>query len=395
MRKILFGITSLTLGGAERVLVDIANRISQDYDVTILTIYDRGILKSQLNDRVKVISLYDKEFVKYSKMQVIKISLKLLFSTKIPKGYDTYVAFLEGPITRLFSKKIGVRSYNKNVGVGKATNTINSSEKENNESLEPLKRIAWIHNDISKVFGNGLRAKIKRYFDKRIYQKYDKLIFVSKENQKDFNDTYGKGFNEEVIRNYLDYSRVIEKSKAEEKMPYDKNDINLLTVCRLEEQKAIDRFIKVHAKLEKEGIHCKVYIVGDGSQKYSLQKQIDKQDETDKFYLLGEKENPYPYIKNCDYFCLFSYYEGYGMVLDEAKILNKPILITNTAAKESVENYDKAMVVENTEKGMYEGIKKAIEEFNDNNSKIDEENNFKRMNEYYDKIIMNIERTIK
>ena len=102
MRKILFGITSLTLGGAERVLVDIANRISDEYDVTIFTIYDNGILKKQLNDKVKVISLYDREFKKYSRLQVLTISLKLLLFTKIPQGYDTYIAFLEGPITRLF-----------------------------------------------------------------------------------------------------------------------------------------------------------------------------------------------------------------------------------------------------------------------------------------------------
>ena len=53
------------------------------------------------------------------------------------------------------------------------------------------------------------------------------------------------------------------------------------------------------------------------------------------FTLLGKKENPYPYMKQADYFCLFSEYEGYGMVLEEAKILQKPILITNTAAKEA------------------------------------------------------------
>lgn len=34
MKKILFGITSLTLGGAEKVLVDLANELSKKYDVT-------------------------------------------------------------------------------------------------------------------------------------------------------------------------------------------------------------------------------------------------------------------------------------------------------------------------------------------------------------------------
>ena len=48
MKKIIFGITSLGLGGAERVLVDLANRLSKDYDITIFMIYDGGELKKEL-----------------------------------------------------------------------------------------------------------------------------------------------------------------------------------------------------------------------------------------------------------------------------------------------------------------------------------------------------------
>ena len=49
IKKILFGITSLTLGGAERVLVDISNKLSEKYDITIFSIYDNGELKNDLN----------------------------------------------------------------------------------------------------------------------------------------------------------------------------------------------------------------------------------------------------------------------------------------------------------------------------------------------------------
>ena len=78
------------------------------------------------------------------------------------------------------------------------------------------------------------------------------------------------------------------------------------------------------------------------------------------FHLLGKKENPYPYIKNADYFCLLSRFEGYGMVLEEAKILDKPIIITNTAAREAVEGYKNSKILENTQEEIYEGLKKII-----------------------------------
>ena len=54
MKKIIFGITSLTLGGAERVLVDLANALCDKYEITIFTIYAKGELEKQLNNKIKL-----------------------------------------------------------------------------------------------------------------------------------------------------------------------------------------------------------------------------------------------------------------------------------------------------------------------------------------------------
>ena len=372
MKKILFGITSLTIGGAERVLVDLANRLSEEYSITILTIYGKGELRSQLNKKVKVISLYDMAFKDYNKLDRIAISLDLIFKIKPLKGYDIYVSFLEGPITRLFSKKI---------------------EKNSDTNI---KRIAWVHNDISKVFGKNLKAKIKMKIDKKIYEKYDEIVFVSNENKEDFEKTYGKLKNKktDVIRNYINYQSVLEKSEQEPEIKFNNNCINLVSVCRLVEQKALYRFIKIHSMLEKDGIHSKVYIVGDGPNKSILKKTIEKYNEKENFFLLGQKENPYPYIKNADYFCLLSYYEGYGMVIDEAKILNKKIIITNTAAKEGIANYDQSYVLENNEKGIYEGLKKILSSdiiLNDQT----EDDKINDVKKYYDGIIEKVKELFK
>ena len=110
LKKIIFGITSLTIGGAERVLVDLANKLSEEYNVTIFTIYDGGELKKELNSNIKKIALYRKSYKELSKMEKIKASLKLLVYKKkiyeaiMKRGFDTQVAFLEGPVTRLFAE---------------------------------------------------------------------------------------------------------------------------------------------------------------------------------------------------------------------------------------------------------------------------------------------------
>ena len=69
MKKIIFGITGLTLGGAERVLVDTANALAEKYDITIFTIYSKGELEDELDKRVNVVSLYDFKYEQMSKLK--------------------------------------------------------------------------------------------------------------------------------------------------------------------------------------------------------------------------------------------------------------------------------------------------------------------------------------
>lgn len=337
MKKILFGITSLTLGGAERVLVDLANKLCEKYEITVFTIYANGELEKQLSKKVNLKTLYNKQYLELSNFERRIIPLKVLLNKKgiykkyIKDDFDVEISFLEGPITRLFSVK-----------------------------NENTRKISWVHNDIALVFGNGLKARIKRFIDKKVYSKYDTLVFVSKENLKNFNETYKilADVKKEVIYNYIDTNRIIEKAEEKTETEFSKKSINLVTVARLVPQKAIDRFIEVHSKLINEGINHEVYVIGDGPEKEKLEKSIKENNVENSFHLLGKKENPYPYIKNADYFCLLSNFEGYGMVLEEAKILGKPIIITNTAAREAVENYKNSIILENSKEGIYKRIKR-------------------------------------
>ena len=180
-----------------------------------------------------------------------------------------------------------------------------------------------------------------------------------------------------VIYNYIDKDRIIEKSKAEIGQEYiDKNIPSIITVARLVEQKAIDRLINVHKRLIDDGIMHNIYVIGDGPEKENLQNQIKELKVEDTFKLMGKRENPYPYIKRADYFALLSKFEGYGMVIDEAKILNKKIIITDTAAKEAVKGYLPKLILQNTEDAIYEGLKQVIQEnvvFDDSEGSFDNE----------------------
>ena len=333
--RICFGITKLDIGGAERVLVDITNELSKEYDITIFSIYGGGELEKELNPKIKKICLFkNKKENDFIPIYVL-ICGKLIYNRFLKGKFDIDIAFLEGPITRIFSHKGNKR------------------------------KIAWVHNDIDQVFGNNTKAKIKKYIDKWTYRKYDKIIFVSNHNKKSFEEIYGKIAQRIVIYNYIDKERVLNLSKKnikEKDLIYrNRNEKNFIVVSRLVKQKAIDRLIRVHKRLIEERFKHKIYVIGEGKEKELLKKMCKDLRVENSFIFLGKKENPYSYLKEADFFALLSYFEGYGMVLEEAKILNKTILVTNTAAKEAVMDYDKKIIIENNEDAIFNEMKKVLQ----------------------------------
>ena len=365
MKKIVFGITSLCLGGAERVLVDIVNKLCTKNDITIFTLYGNGEFQKQLDKKVKLLHVYDSDYYSLSPLKRKWISVQMacgllrnrIYNKYIKDKFDIEIAFLEGPITWIFSKKSNAR------------------------------KIAWIHNDIEDVFGNGSKAKLKQNLNKKCYQKFDDLVFVSKDNMKKFKKYFPDNENnKQVIYNYLNCEDVLKKADIGEASEIKDNSVSFVQVSRIVEQKALFRLLEVHKKLIADNYKHTIYIVGDGPLIEELEEKIKEYKLSKSFVLLGKKENPYPYIKKSDYFMLTSFYEGYPMVLLEGKALNKYILLTDSAARETLIDYDPKMIVSNTEEGIYDGIKKLIEE----RPKVDLKNTFDN-NASLEKIIKLIE----
>jgi len=356
MKKIIFGITGLTLGGAERVLVDVANKLIAKYDVTIFTIYAGGELEKELDSKIKLISLFNFKYNDMGKLKKKLIPIKVLLEKK--------------KITRIFSVK----------------------DKKST-------KIAWIHNDISKVFGKGPKSRIKRILDRNIYEKFDTLVFVSIDNLDKFNKVYDDMDlpHEKVINNYINSERILklaEKDLIEQDKKVFATEENdgpiIVQVSRLVSQKAIERLIRVHSKLIKQGYKHKIFVIGDGPLKESLEKQIYEENVEETFKLLGARNNPYPFVKRADFFCLLSNFEGYPMVVEEAKILNKFILTTNTATREALIDYSKkSYIVSNDDAGVEDAIKFAVKNYKQKNN---------QYNQYVyknDRIIEKIEKMIE
>ena len=72
-------------------------------------------------------------------------------------------------------------------------------------------------------------------------------------------------------------------------------------------------------------------------------------------------KNPYPYLKKSDCLLLSSQFEGYPVVFVESQILGKPIVTTKVSdSKKEIEG-KYGIVVENSEEGVYNGMKEFLE----------------------------------
>ena len=107
------------------------------------------------------------------------------------------------------------------------------------------------------------------------------------------------------------------------------NNIKLVTIGRLEEQKGYDRLLKVMHRLKIDGLDFNLWIIGQGSKKNELEAYIKDNGLTENVHLLGFQSNPYNYLKTSDAFVCSSRSEGFSTVVTEALILGKPVITTN------------------------------------------------------------------
>lgn len=165
-----------------------------------------------------------------------------------------------------------------------------------------------------------------------------------------------------TVYNMFDKKEIVEKGKTTDYL-YDKNDFNIVTVARIdfELQKNLQRVPEICNKLRLDGYKIHWTIVGNGPKYNELQNIIDKTNLIDYITLVGEKNNPYPYINQADLFVLTSSWESYGMVVMESLILGTPVVSGDYPALVEILDDKYGIRAKNSVEGIYKSIKFLLE----------------------------------
>lgn len=343
-KKILIRIGSLRHGGAEKVLVTFLKNLPEDkYEIDLLLNLNSGKYLKDVPKWVKVYHLFNGEMITTNRPQdipekafrVLSCKLLLLFPNLLYK-------------TLLKNKQYDIEFA-----------AIHSIGKEIiNSPIKSSKKIVWIHNDLSMVKGYT-PEKIRSYF------KYDKIMVISEKIQNYFQQlAETPEQKEKIVRIYnpLDTQEILTKAEATQtQYQFDKSVPTFVSVGTVFPQKGFDRLLKMHKKLLEEGLKHKILIVGDGYDFENVKNLKTELGVDETAVMLGFTENPYPYFREADFFILSSRYEGFPTVLYEAITLHKPIIATEVSGvREMLNNGELGLIVENSEEGIYLGMKEFL-----------------------------------
>ena len=323
-KNLLFILPSLSGGGAEKSLITLLSLIDYSrYDVDLFLFRREGLFLPNVPGEVNIIdggegySSFDGEAAAYIKKCIKDLRFfdavnRALYSRavasgdrkavwnclkkalpKIKKHYDAAIGYLEGNANYYCV-----------------------------DCVDADIKIGYVHNDYSKL---GLDSD----FDRPFFEKLERIVSVSPECsdvlKKTFPSLAEKVFTVENISSPEALRQLAVGTPEEYTGAVGKI---LLTVGRFSPQKGYDTAVDAAKILKDNGVAFRWFAIGKGELKSRIEEKINEYGLQEHFILLGEKSNPYPYIKGCDIYVQPSNFEGKSIAIDEAKAFSKPIVAT-------------------------------------------------------------------
>lgn len=373
MKKILIVMTSLYNGGAEKSLVNLLNEMKPDkYQIDLLLFKRSGMFLQQVPSWVNVLETPESLKYLYTPEILLKKSVSKTIcryiGTVVSKVFTNNLRAAKGMRWKYFySNQIDKLQEHYDVALAYISGEILYYVSE---KVDADKKIVWVHNDYRE-------AQHPKKYDLPHLKKMDNIVSISQRCVDILKEEFPE-LSQKVLMIPNITSSIVVHNRAGEFYPteYDKKKFKILSIGRLFSQKGFDIAIDAAKLLKDRGMKFCWYIVGEGEEREMLEKQIKENHVQEFVKLLGSKENPYPYIKNCDLFAQTSRYEGKSVVLDEAKILAKPILVTDyPTVADQIEKNIEGHIVDLNAKSIADGIETLMKDshmmnlFNENLSK--------------------------
>ncbi len=334
--KILFLIDTLGGGGAEKVLVTLANGLSEKYDITVQTLFDDGIYRENLCDKVRYnpgFSWSGKNFRRIMQRVMKYLPARVLHEWLIADGYDCEIAFLEGATTKIISG-----------------------------GTPSVRRIAWVHTDLLSFPGSIGAFYPTRKILSQAYHAYDIVGCVSQQAKDALLQVVPGLSKVKVVYNPVNATEIEAKSKEPGAQEWIKQCFTFCAVGRMVDQKGFDRLLDAAERLKQDGKNFEVLIFGTGMRENELRAQAKRLGLEDVVQFMGYSSCVEYYVKQADVYICSSRVEGFSLTVAEALILGVPVVSTEcTGPIELLAGGKYGILTENSTEGIYNGMKQIFE----------------------------------
>ena len=340
--KVLFRHRSMEMGGVEKVLLSMLNNLDREkFDISLCLNLFQGELRNQIPSFIpfKVLAKGKEDFCKnkvVNFLQLVLRGMKLWIFRKFPIIPDKFILKNDADVEIA-------------TGYTMFSDVINSSNKKS-------KKIGWLHSDLTiDVFA----PHRERIFNE--LKQFEYIIYGSQQCRDVLREKYPelKLPEGEVVLNAIPIQEL--KDKSNEFSVDFGNVPTFISVARLHFRKGQRTLLEAHKRLIDEGMHHQIILIGDGEDYKLLKDKSIQYGVEDTFKLMGTKMNPYPYVKNVDFFVMPSESEGWPLIIAETLILQKPILATNVGGiPEMITHNKNGYIVDYDVDSIYKGMKEFL-----------------------------------
>lgn len=231
-----------------------------------------------------------------------------------------------------------------------------------------------------------------RNIDVQYFEKANAITVLSEESKATLEEVFPEFSNKIILLENMISEREILALAQEKISDFSKKELTIVSVGRLVESKIHETGVEVMKILKDKNLNFKWLILGEGNRRKLIEYKIKEYSLENYISLLGEKDNPYPYINKADIFLHLSKFEGYGIVIAEARILKKCIVLNDfTTAATHVKNGFDGVIAPLDEKKIADEIEKLIL---DKNLRRKYEQNVSFDKDFAQKILKKIEKIV-
>lgn len=368
-KRILFVMNTLGHAGAETAFLELLRRLEGSCEIDLYVLLGQGELVSKLPPGVKLLNRHFSAcsvhsgkgrlrmactvtkallhratvlrlfpylcrnlwvMLKKRRVQADKLLWRVLSDggLRISTEYDLAVAFLEGGSSYYVA-----------------------------DHVKAGKKAAFFHTDYGQ-------AGYTRSLDRDCYLQFDAIFPIAEKIKEQFLRVYPECADRAFIfHNMVNREMILEKAAQGEGFADGYRGTRILTVGRLISEKSYPVAIEAMKLLKEAGCRARWYVLGEGDERRSLERQIAEYGLEEDFILAGAVDNPFPYYRQTDLYVHATRYEGKSIAIEEAQVLGCAIIASDCPGnREQIDHGRDGILCELSPEAVKDAVLKLLED---------------------------------